>query len=166
MLSKITFFLLAAALVAGCNSNSETNKAGSDSTGTVHGNAKPIGTTDTKPLMLDGCYEMVIRKDTATLELTVQDSTVTGKLVYDWFEKDGNSGTIKGVLRDSLIIADYHFESEGLMSVREVVLRIQNNTLAQGFGELSDNNGKVVYSDPSNLQYDTVHPFVKVPCGR
>lgn len=160
-------FLLAAAIVAGCNSNTDTaDSTGSDGTGTVHGNATPVGTTDTKPLILDGCYQMIIRQDTATLELTIQDTTVTGKLVYDWNEKDRNTGTIKGVLRDSLIIADYHFESEGMMSVREVVLRIGNDALSQGFGELSDNNGKIVYTDPSNLQYDTIHPFIKVPCGR
>jgi hypothetical protein len=160
-------FLLAAAVTAGCNSNSDTNDtAANDGTGSVHGNATPIGTTDTKPLILDGCYEMIIRQDTAKLELTIQDTTVTGRLVYDWHEKDRNTGTIKGVLRDSVIIADYQFESEGMMSVREVVLRIGKDALSQGFGELSDNNGKIVYTDPSNLQYDTIHPFIKVPCTR
>ncbi|HEY0065791.1 MAG TPA: hypothetical protein VGB46_00460 [Flavisolibacter sp.] len=156
---------MAAAIMAGCNSNTGTdNTTANDGTGSVHGNATPIGTTHTKPLILDGCYEMIIRQDTAKLELTIQDTTVTGRLVYDWHEKDGNTGTIKGVLRDSLIIADYRFESEGIMSVREVVLRIHDDGLTQGFGELSDNNGKIVYADPSNLQYDTIHPFIKVPC--
>lgn len=165
MYSRIMVFLLAAAVTAGCNGNTGTDDtANNDGTGSVHGNATPIGTTDTKPLILDGCYEMIIRQDTAKLELTIQDSTVTGRLVYDWHEKDRNTGTIKGVLRDSLIIADYQFESEGMMSVREVVLRIGKDALSQGFGELSDNNGKIVYTDPSNLQYDTVHPFIKVPC--
>jgi hypothetical protein len=89
---------------------------------------------------------------------------VSGTLRYDWHEKDHNSGTIKGVLRNNSIYADYTFESEGMTSVREVVFKIQDTVLLQGFGALTEENGKIIFQHRDSLQFDTIHPFLKIMC--
>lgn len=144
-----------------CNNNGAPPAANS---GSVHAGAQDTIITGAKPLVLEGCYEMIIEHDTATLQLNVRDTVVTGSLVYDWHEKDRNRGRLQGVVRHGRILADYTFESEGLTSVREVAFRIQDSTLLPGNGELSEQNGKVVFTNPDQLHYDSVHPFLKIPC--
>ena len=67
-------------------------------------------------------------------------------------------------MQDSLLIADYTFESEGMTSVREVVFKLQGDTLLQGYGERTDQNGKIVFKQKEKLQYDKTFPFIKVAC--
>lgn len=130
-----------------------------------HAGAAPTGIVRTEaPVPLAGCFEMVFKRDSATLRLTVQDTTVSGLLVYKWHERDGNTGTIAGVIRDSLIWANYTFQSEGLTSIREVVFKIRDTTLVPAYGELSEVNGRLIFTDRNNLHFTDDHPFVKVPC--
>ncbi|OLY93919.1 hypothetical protein SAMN05444008_11125 [Cnuella takakiae] len=147
---------------AGCSGNETTTET--DETG-VHAAADPVvGFAQSEPFVLTGCYEMTHKRDSATLQLEVQDSVVTGRLVYRRYQRDGNTGTIKGVLRDSLILADYTFQSEGLTSVRELVLKIKDTTLVEAFGDLKNEGNKIVFSNTANLQYMEENPFVKVAC--
>lgn len=111
-----------------------------------------------------GCYQMTLKQDTATFKLLISDTIVTGDLRYDWHEKDGNTGTIKGVLKENMIYADYIFRSEGMTSVREVVFKISGDTLWQAFGELKEKNGKIVFINKSGLQYNKDIPFIKLDC--
>ena len=91
---KRTFLIFSAAFLFACsNNNTETN--GEE---TVHANANDTIVTNAKPLVVEGCYEMVANGDTATLNLTVKDTIVSGALNYHWREKDWNDGFIKGVL--------------------------------------------------------------------
>jgi len=115
-------------------------------------------------MVLAGCYQMILKRDTATLQLAVKDTTVTGDLRYDWYERDGNTGTLNGVLRNDRIYADYTFQSEGTTSVREVIFKIENGTLLQGFGNLKEEKGKVIFQEPDNLQFQTANPFFKIAC--
>ena len=131
---------------------------------TVHGNAKDTIVTGAKPVIVAGCYQMAIKKDTAFLELAISDSIVTGALDYKWNQKDNNKGTINGVIRDSLIVADYNFQSEGVMSVREVIFKIYPGKLIQASGEIEEHNTKQVFKDLHHLQYDTLLSFYKALC--
>ena len=131
---------------------------------TVHTNASDT-IAHTRPVVLSGCYTMISNKDTATLEISVRDTTVSGSLQYHWREKDWNTGRIQGVLRNDQIHADYTFESEGMTSVREVVFKIEDSTLQEGTGELVQQNNKIVFRNKDQLQFHTIHPFIKVACG-
>lgn len=154
--------LLNCLLATGCGNNPDATT--SDNTG-VHATADPVvGFAQSNPFVLPGCYEMTHKGDTATLQLAVQDSVVSGSLVYRLFQKDKNTGTIKGVLRDSLILADYTFESEGLTSVRELILKIEDTVLLQAFGDLQTKGNKVVFVNPAAVQYMADNPFVKLAC--
>lgn len=152
-------------LAAACTSNTSPEDANSenDTTTGVH-----AGATDTiirsQIALQEGCYTVIRKGDTATLDLQIQDSVITGQLNYRWAEKDNNSGTIWGIVRDSLLIADYTFQSEGLSSVREVVFKLKGDTLLQGYGELTEQGNKVLFKEKDRLQYDTSFPFIKVDC--
>ncbi len=114
---------------------------------------------------MNGCYTSILKKDTATLKInTTNDDKVSGDLVYKHFEKDNNSGTIKGKVQDSLIIAEYTFQSEGMTSVREVVFKIKGENLVEGYGDINMNGDTARFKDLSQLKYQNGQPFVKGEC--
>ena len=116
------------------------------------------------PIPLDGCYQMISKYDTANIRLNVTDSFVTGELSYHLYAKDANDGSIKGVIRDSLIIADYTFRSEGTMSVRQVAFKIQATSLIEGYGELDTRSDTFRFKDVNKLTFQFDRPFNKTPC--
>ncbi|MDQ3683349.1 MAG: hypothetical protein M3352_09795 [Bacteroidota bacterium] len=118
----------------------------------------------TAPVILTGCYQMTMKNDSGWLNLTVNDTVVTGTLKYNLYEKDSNTGTINGVVRNNMIYADYTFQSEGMTSVREVIFKISGNTLIQAFGDLTEKNGKIIFADKNDLQYINTSPFIKDNC--
>lgn len=160
-------FIVIVVFCSCCNDDSAPVTAQKDtaqSSQTIHTNVTDTVVTNATPMVLTGCYQMILKRDTATLNLTVKDTTITGDLRYDWYEKDGNTGTLNGVLRNDTIYADYTFQSEGMTSVREVVFKIQDGGLQQGFGELNEQGGKIVFREPNRLQFQTANPFLKVAC--
>ena len=168
-MQKRVFFLLIIALAA-CNNKSANNattlEAGATE-GSVHaGAAGTTGTinTDAQPFALEGCYEMTMKKDSAFMRLQLQDSIAIGTLNFIFFEKDRNTGTFKGVLRGDRIVADYTFQSEGMTSVREIVFKIKDTTLVQGFGELKEEGSKLVFENLDEVQYQLANPFIKTAC--
>ncbi|MBO9570956.1 MAG: hypothetical protein J7497_01910 [Chitinophagaceae bacterium] len=115
-----------------------------------------------KPVDLSGCYRMIIKKDTAVMSLNSSGDSVSGSLSYHWFEKDHNDGTFKGIIKnDSLIVADYTFQSEGSTLVRQVVFKIKDSILQQGYGELIMKNDTSFLRDPVLAVFDTKNPFRK-----
>src|SRR5687767_702801 len=101
------WFVAAVLLAVGCNSErSETQGASdNDSTTGAHAGAGTTGTHSTIGFR-EGCFEMIMKRDTATLSIRLQDTVVTGQLQFRWAEKDHNNGTIRGHIKDSLLIAD------------------------------------------------------------
>ena len=136
-------------------------------TGTTSKNTDgdPINSKEiNKPSSIDGCYISTFNKDTAHLKLTINNNEVSGNLVYDRFEKDGNVGTIKGRVQDSLIVADYTFQSEGMTSVREVVFKIKDESLIEGFGDIVMKSDTAVFKNITQLKFQDEQPFVKEEC--
>ena len=148
--------------IAFCTACNDTdNRQNETPTRDTIANNSPVSTT---PIPLDGCYKMVFNLDTATLRLNVVDSFVTGDLSYHLYAKDHNDGSIKGVIRDSLIIADYTFRSEGMLSVRQVAFKLRSSALVEGFGELNTRSDTFRFKDVNKLTYQFDRPFVKIPC--
>ncbi len=146
--------------------NQEDSTADGAKSSSVHAGADAVTAFSTgKPFVLAGCYEMIFKKDTANLLLEVNDTLVSGSLTYHLASRDKNTGTLKGSLRDSLIIADYTFQSEGISSVREVIFKVKDSTLVQAFGAIEEKQNKFVFQDRASLQYMDQSPFVKVTCG-
>lgn len=131
---------------------------------TVHGQANDTIVSSGEPVRLEGCYQMVVQRDTATMYLNIIGNEVTGQLVYNFFEKDDNNGSLKGELRDNHIYADYIFQSEGRTSTREVAFKIQDTLLLEGRGPAEERDGKSIFLHSAKLQFDATHPFRKVDC--
>jgi hypothetical protein len=157
------FALLLLFAVVSCGSGEEaapTTEGGS----TVHGQATDTIVSSGEPVKLEGCYQRIVQRDTATLFLNIIGNAVTGKLVYNHYQKDDNTGSLKGELRDNHIYADYLFQSEGGTATRAVAFRIQDTLLLEGSGEVEERDGKMSFRNPDQLRFDTTHPFRKVDC--
>ncbi len=111
---------------------------------------------------ISGCYRMIIKNDTATMSLNATGNSVSGSLSYNWYEKDDNNGTFKGeVKNDTLIVANYTFQSEGITSVRQVAFKIKDSILQQGYGELIVKNDTSFFRNVDLIIFDTKNPFRK-----
>jgi hypothetical protein len=153
-------FLIAAIALFSCADENKT-EGGNESVHATAIDTLPVGI---KPILLAGCYAIQNGKDSASLSIELRDSTVSGNLVYLLHEKDSNRGTIKGVLRDSLIYADYTFSSEGMTSVREVIFKVQPDQLLEATGDRTEQAGRIVYTKSTALNFSVMPPFRKVAC--
>ncbi|MBL1408911.1 hypothetical protein [Sphingobacterium faecale] len=101
-----------------------------------------------------GEYLFQSEGDTINMALQQKKDSVFGDLNYAFSGKDRNVGRINGVLRDSVITGEYSFVSEGIPSVRQVVFKLTEQGLIEGYGEIEESNGKMVFSDLENLSFD------------
>jgi hypothetical protein len=92
------------------------------------------------------------------------DGFINGTLVYNYFEKDKNKGTLQGRMKGELLIADYTFASEGVESVRQVVFKQHGDTFTEGYGEVQVINGKSSFKNLDSLDFG--HSFIlrKIDC--
>lgn len=111
-----------------------------------------------------GCYTYINNKDTVSMELKIAGEEYTGKLSYNFFEKDKNSGTFSGEMKGDTLIAEYIFDSEGLRSVREVVFLKKDEKLLEGYGESIEKGSKVVFRDRSKLNFGSAVVLSKAAC--
>ena len=103
--------------------------------------------------MESGKYLYQKEGDTISLQLQVKDSKATGELVYKLKEKDANTGTIEGEIKDNIIIALYTFQSEGTTSVRQVAFKFTDKGVVEGYGAVEEKEGKVLFKDINTLNY-------------
>ncbi|MDB5245720.1 MAG: hypothetical protein JWQ40_114 [Segetibacter sp.] len=154
--------LIASLFITACNSPAKTDTVSENAiTDTSITDDTYIATT---PIPIAGCYAWAVNKDTATMKLEASGSMVKGSLLYDWSEKDRNSGMINGVIKDSLILANYTFEAEGMTSVREVVFKISGASLLEGFGDVNAEGDTVKFKNRAELQFMNDRPFEKIEC--
>ena len=99
------------------------------------------------------CYSYVNKNDTVLLKTTTINSTVTGILTYNYYQKDKNKGTIQGQMKGELLLADYTFFSEGVQSVRQVAFKKNWNTFIEGYGESEEKEGKMVFKTNAKLNF-------------
>jgi hypothetical protein len=92
------------------------------------------------------CYEFINNQDTVQLELVVgPDEMISGDLLYQLAGKDRNMGSLKGVLHNDTILADYTFTSEGKQSVREITFLKKDSSLTEGYAAMEDIDGKMQF---------------------
>lgn len=144
----------------GSGSNKDTVKTSQ----TIHTNSEQSSGFST-PALQSGCYQQVFKKDTSLLTLEVKDSTVQGSLYYHRYEKDRNTGTFTGTIKDSLLTVMYTFQSEGMTSQRQVIFKRVNDQLYEAIGPRDEATGKSIYIHSDQLQYNQLPPFIKVDCN-
>lgn len=155
-MNKKNLFLLFILALSACNSGQDKQAEIKDS---VSETPQPENT-----IAIPGkqCFQRVMQKDTINIELFIKDTAVSGNLIYNFYEKDSNKGTFKGSIHGEIIKADYTFQSEGKVSVREVMFKLKDNVLTEGFGETLVKDNKFVFKDSSQIQYTQV--FQPVAC--
>lgn len=131
-------------LLSACNQKTEKIESNNTST-TINGNQTNFS----------GMYNYEQNGSTVTLQLTVDGNKASGNLLYTLKEKDRNSGTFVGEIKDEILLADYTFSSEGILSVRQVSFKLTNASAIEGYGEVEEINGKMVFKDPANLEFGT-----------
>lgn len=113
----------------------------------------------------DQCFAFV--NDSSTVELSFNVNShqeVNGKLSYKLYGKDKNEGTIIGNIKGDTLIADYTFMSEGVSSIREVAFLQKDATYIEGYGDVAEANGKVVFKDKKKLKFIPKMILTKVEC--
>ncbi len=141
-MKKILYCFSVMVLLSACNQ--KTEKIESNNTATT------INQTN-----FSGMYNYEQNGSTVTLQLTVDGNKASGNLLYTLKEKDRNSGTFVGEIKDEILLADYTFSSEGILSVRQVSFKLTNASAIEGYGEVEEINGKMVFKDPANLEFGT-----------
>ena len=119
-----------------------------------------------KAEIMEDCFQFVNGKDTIRLRIQPEEVNVTGELAYLWFEKDKSWGTIEGTLEDSLLIAEYTFLAEGDTSIRQVVFKRFKEGWKEGYGEINEVDGVVVYKNIDSLDYNHEFNLVSIPCDQ
>ncbi|MEJ8844143.1 hypothetical protein WG954_17250 [Lacibacter sp. H375] len=100
------------------------------------------------------CYEFVTNQDTIQLELVVgPDDMISGDLLYQLAGKDRNKGTLKGVIQEDTILAEYTFMSEGKQSVREITFLKKDSSLTEGYAAMEEADGKMQFKAGVIPQY-------------
>jgi hypothetical protein len=112
------------------------------------------------------CYAYTTAKDTVRLTLIATQPTVTGQLSYRYFEKDRNEGTIRGNMHGDTLRAEYTFQSEGVASVREVAFVRRGTGFVEGYGDVVERGGAMVFKQPQALKFDSTTTLVPVPCPK
>lgn len=113
---------------------------------------------------LDVCYNYVKNNDTIALSIKNEAGAVSGTLRYSLYQKDRNTGFIEGNMNEDLLVADYTFAAEGKQSVRQVVFKKVGDHFIEGYGEVVDQNGNIVFKNINSLSFDTTFKLVRVAC--
>lgn len=155
---KKHLLLIMAVVAAACNSATTTNAT----------NDTLPANTDTATMHIQvpnmQCFKSIKGSDTVYLKLERFPNVVTGNLVYNFHEKDDNTGSIDGVLKGDTLIADYTFMSEGQQSVRQVAFIIKDSMVTEGYGEMIEENGKMIFKNTTALSFNNSIQLKAVPC--
>ncbi len=108
------------------------------------------------------CFTWSIGQNIAKARLNITGNRVSGTLEYDYAEKDDSKGRLNGTLNNDIIMGEYTFLSEGQESTMEVVFKLQGNKLIQGYAEMEEQGGKLVFKDGVKLSFQ--HTFVRTNC--
>jgi hypothetical protein len=155
ILKKYSFAIVSfIALFTACQSNTADDQA-NDST-----------TTDTTIVAgtQQYCYNYIKDRDTAKMTLMSSGPITTGELSYNLFEKDKNKGIFEGELHGDTLIAEYTFNAEGKESVRQVAFLKKGDQLVEGFGDVEEKNGKMMFKNTASLKFGGGLVFMKVDC--
>ncbi len=148
--------ILAAAAIAGLVVSCNNNPTKTD-----------VEKTDVEKKATDNethqCYADTF-KDKVFLNLTIKDNNVTGSLDYQIAGKDQNKGSLQGEMRGDTLIADYNFMSEGTQSTRQVIFLKRGNTLMEGYGDVEEKNGKMIFKNTAQVNFGNGIVLQKVEC--
>jgi hypothetical protein len=144
--------LILAVLLAACNTQvkeTETNNSAKSEKESTSGT---------------NCYLYASEADTVSLNLTHLGDSITGTLVYNYKEKDKNTGTISGRMNGNILLAEYTFLSEGIQSCRQVAFKLEGDNFIEGYGESYSQNDRFFFKYPDSLNFDSSFKLRETAC--
>ena len=114
---------------------------------------------------MSGCFWKIKGRDTLVAWLVQTENTITGKLSFDNFEKDGSSGTVHGTVEGDLIKLWNSFESEGMKTVKEVWFKKQGDSLLRAVGPSAVKADSSYFTDHGAIKFSADQSFQKVDCA-
>jgi len=111
-----------------------------------------------------GCYTFNGNNSSITFEITHINRIITGNLKYHLAEKDANIGTFEGVLIDDILLGDYTFQSEGTTSRREVIFKVIDHQLVEGYGRMDEDG--ICFVNTDHVTFSSTMPLTKTDCNK
>ena len=163
MMRHFIISLIMTNLVA-CNSADQTTEQTTtdSNTSSETDKALPPKTEEDPSADVHGCYMKITGRDTAILMIDQKGADITGKLLYDNFEKDGSRGTVRGKEEKEILKLWYDFQSEGMHSVMEVYFKKDNGRLIRGIGTMDVKSDTTYFT--SGVNSSDKESFTKVEC--
>ncbi|MBC7745378.1 MAG: hypothetical protein H7096_09775 [Flavobacterium sp.] len=151
-------FVFASILAVSCNGSLNKTKvtAASDS---------PKSDINKVMIPASTCYSSAIGKDTFKLKVETFPNVVTGRLSYNFSEKDSNEGDIEGKFNGDTLLADYKFMSEGKESTRQVIFLIRDHVATEGYGDMEEKAGMMVFKNIKNVNFGKGLILNQAECG-
>jgi hypothetical protein len=108
-----------------------------------------------------GCYFAEANNDLFIMDLTYHDnSTVTGNLAYQPFQKDTSKGSFVGTYENGILHGVYTFTSEGMDSERELYFKRDGQGFLPGSGPVEVINNKFEkLQRPLQLKWDSEYKY-------
>lgn len=150
--------MFALLVLGACNNNSQPSASQTDTTTTSDTSIVSI------QIPKSACYMHVTGQDTFHLKVEVFPNVVTGNLRYLFSQKDRSQGDLEGKLSGDTLFADYTFMSEGTRSVRQVAFLLKDSIAVEGYGEVEEKDGKMVFKQPSNIDFSKGTTYREVSC--
>jgi hypothetical protein len=158
MKQTFTFLALLSLTLLSCNNQQGTSADTRDDT-------DPSKSAETKTMVPGStCYMGTSGNDVFRFKVDVYENLVTGDLDYLYSEKDQQTGIFQGRFSGDTLWADYTFESEGKMSSRPIVFLIKNDTAVEGYGDVTEIEGRKRFKNSKELQFGKGLNLNKVTC--
>jgi len=110
------------------------------------------------------CYRYTGNGDTIILKLLYVGQAISGSLVYDLNGKDKNVGTVQGSMKGDILIADYNFQSEGVLSTRQVAFKKLDDKFIEGYGDIISTDNKTVFRNIDSLNFNSSLALMEIDC--
>jgi hypothetical protein len=159
----VFYYPLLLLIAAACNNEQNTNKTTTDSVVNTVDTVQPPVIT---PPDVTGCYRRILQRDTLVAKLEQKGDSISGKLTFDNYQKDGSSGVVKGHIEGDIIKLIYSFRSEGMNSVMEVYFKRDGSGITRGIGEMNVKADTARYTNPATIQYPATEKWNRIDCDQ
>jgi len=149
-------------LLIACN-NESNHASTNDSLEKSNKDTSVLSQPKTNEALLSGCYMSVLKRDTIVANLHQNGDSITGKLIFDNYQKDGSRGDIRGVINNGIMKLYYSFASEGMNSVMDIQFKAGGDSLVRGIGEMDAKGDTAYFTNPANVQF-TGTVLHRIPC--
>ncbi len=153
-MKNVLLFCLGIVLLLNCKNAQKPAEAPSEGTNSQEG--KPTSS------LVIGCYAYDGNGSSVQFEITSDVNPVKGHLNYMLAEKDRNTGTFSGNLKDGKLIGTYTFQSEGTGSQREVAFLLKEGQLIEGYGEMNETGN--AFKNRENISFSSTMPLSRTNC--